>query len=237
MRSLTDEQIKKTARELIDARPDPQDIRNERSPFTSWLIQVELFIDSLGPDLANVRSRLRAVLSPGYFDSRINDLQIVNPHAWDRNGVKGYTTDWTVDEYIGALQAVIGAVDRGLLTELSVRIASEIYSDVLGEAERLLKANHLPCAAILARVGLESGLRRLALRRGMPDPDRALASSLNTWLWKDGAYPKGTHDAVEGWIAPGNAYAHDKPEKDHYKHREIAKTITDIRGFLGQHGV
>ena len=71
----------------------------------------------------------------------------------------------------------------------------------------------------------------------MPDPEKKLASGLNGWLWKDGAYPKGTHDAVEGWLAPGNAFAHDKPEKSQYRHQEIAKTLADVRSFIGTYGV
>jgi hypothetical protein len=105
------------------------------------------------------------------------------------------------------------------------------HADVLAEAHTLLNGNHLACAAILARTGLESGLRRRARRENMPDTHKATATVMNTWLWKQGVYHKQTHDAVEGWIAPGNAFAHDSPEKDKYTHRDLARTLQDVQSL------
>ena len=68
----------------------------------------------------------------------------------------------------------------------------------------------------------------------MPDVDKTKVSVVNHWLWKDRQlYPKATHDAIEGWLAPGNAFAHDLHEKDKYTHRDIAKALADVQAFLG----
>ena len=131
------------------------------------------------------------------------------------------------------LDGLARAVDAGLLTELEVRLASEVYDDVFEEASDLLNANHLACAAILMRVGLENGLRRAASREGMADADTAKAAGLNQWLWKMGKlYPQATFDQVSSWLAIGNAYAHNTPDAVRYKHADVARTLKDARGFL-----
>jgi hypothetical protein len=81
--------------------------------------------------------------------------------------------------------------------------------------------------------GLESGLKRAARKYGMANVDKSKASVVNDWLWKQAlAYPKGAHDQVEAWLAPGNAFAHNLPEKDYYTHRDLVKALQDVRGFL-----
>jgi len=132
------------------------------------------------------------------------------------------------------LDALQRAIDDGLLTPVEDRIASDVYSDVCSEADVLLNGGHIACAAILTRVGLESGLKRRATRLGMPTVEKAKASAVNQWLWRTAqVYPKGTHDAVEGWLAIGNAFAHNSPEQSQYGARDIAKALADVQSFLG----
>lgn len=222
--------------QLIDSAPDERAAKLQQSSYNAWIAKVDALIHSLGPEGAVFGRRFAEATAYSTYLERLQHEE--RRHAYsDIDPGPAWVYGWMREAVLGLLAGLQSALTKGLLTEIAIRVASDIYSDVLAEAEGLLKGNHLPCAAILSRVGLESGLRRLALRHGMPDAERALASALNVWLWKNGVYPKGTHDAVEGWIAPGNAYAHDKPEKTQYGHREIAKTIQDIRGFLGQHGV
>lgn len=38
-----------------------------------------------------------------------------------------------------------------------------------------------------------------------------------------------TYDQVEGWLALGNAFAHNLPEKANYTHRDVAKAISDVQ--------
>jgi hypothetical protein len=139
---------------------------------------------------------------------------------------------------VGLLQGLSQAVDDGLLASLEDRVASDVYAGVLEEASRQHKAGKADIAAILMRVALENGLRRVARREGMPGVDDATASAVNIWLWKaQQTYPAGTHRAVEGWLAIGNAFVHKTPEAQQYTHAQIAKAIADVQGLLGSHGL
>lgn len=194
MASLADELSKRTARDLITSRPE--DLVNG-SGFVRWRTQVEAFVRGLGPTAASFQDGLRAAASDEELKARFEDLNLINEYAVQRGGTRAYANGWIADGYVGVLEAVIEGIDRGLMTELAVRIASEVYSDVLDEAERLLNAPHLPCAAMLIRVGLENGVRRLAARHSMPDLDKSKVSSVNQWLRKAGVYPLSTERSVE----------------------------------------
>jgi hypothetical protein len=67
----------------------------------------------------------------------------------------------------------------------------------------------------------------------MPTAVTDKASVVNAWLWKQSAYPKMTHDHVEGWLAVGNAFAHNLPEKDQYGPRQVSHAIQAVGNFLG----
>jgi hypothetical protein len=37
------------------------------------------------------------------------------------------------------------------------------------------------------------------------------------------------------WLDPGNAYLHDPSEWEKYKPGDIARMLSEIKGFLGRH--
>lgn len=230
MPSAADAQLAKQVRDLVEQGHLAHDDAQLQGPnFQSWFGQADAIIALLGRRGEAFARRLKDVQDVNAYKLRLDDLVVYQ---------------WMVDAARGVLYGLAAALDAGLLTSIEDRVgrpdvvvllhfASDIYSDVLSEAENLVHANHLPCAAILIRTGLESGLRRRARREAMPDVDESKVSVVNDWLWKQSVYHKQSHDAVEGWLAPGNAFAHNLPEKDKYTHRDLAKTLQDVRGFLG----
>lgn len=230
---VADQELKKAVQSIIDDAPKARaQARNQGSEYHAWFTRVEIVVDSLGNRGVVLARQLQAIQDPKRYEK-----QLMNAHM---GAMRSYASpdltpmyEMMVDGGLGVMQATISAIDGGLLTAIEDRVASEIYGDVLTQAADLLNGGHLACAAIFVRVGLENGLKRRARRESMADVDKAKVAVVNDWLWKNNLYPKATHDAVQGWLAPGNAFAHDLPEKDQYTHRDIAKALQDVQSFLG----
>jgi len=229
MRSA-EQELKRVTQALIDEEPEAQSDARARGPkFSSWMVRAELVVQGLGGRGDVLARRLADVRDPATYEK---DILLGGRSAM---GLPDYSRMYPmmVDGVHGVLDALIKAIDDGLLTAIEDRVASDVYGDVLAEAKTLLDAGHTGCAAIFMRAGLENGLKRCARREGMQDVDKAKAAVVNDWLWKNSIYPKGTHDAVSGWLAPGNAFAHDLPEKEQYTSRDVAKALSDAQSFLG----
>jgi hypothetical protein len=188
-------------------------------------------IDALGPAGAVFHDKIRSVQVVDSYSSRLLDVR----RRFNPNLSSSVIYEWIVDAVAGVLDGVGKAINSGLLTSIEDRVASDIYGDVLGEANVLLNASHLSCAALLARVALESGLRRVAHREQMPGAQTAKAGAINIWLWKNNNYPKATFELVESCLAPGNDFAHSTKDAERYTHGDIAKTIGDVRSLLATH--
>jgi hypothetical protein len=231
MAGIARTKLVEAVRGLLSEATTVRDHQRDQGPeFTSWFTRIELLVSDLGARGKVFDDRLRKVQDPETYRTRLG-------HAIDRNPrLDGDSTrvGWMIDGAVGVLQAIEQAIKADLLSVIEDGVASDVYGDVLTEAAGLLKGNHLACASILLRVGLENGLRRAARREGMVEVDKATASGVNVWLWKDRAwYPKASHNAVEGWLAIGNAFAHPSEETKLYTHQQVAKAIEDVRSFLG----
>jgi hypothetical protein len=157
-----------------------------------------------------------------------------NPRLWTETGLWHWPA---VENVRDILKELDRALENNLLGSLSDLVASEVYDDVLAEAEGLLKGNNLHCAAILTRLGMDDALKRLARRHGMPDVETAMAGAVNDWLLNNQVYTKQTHRLVQTCLDPGNAFAHNLPDKDQYKHQDVAKAIAEVRSFRGNHNL
>lgn len=222
--SVAGEELKRRAQRLID---EAVMVYQDQRAFDSWLIRVEMAMQDVGPRGAAL---IRA------FDDIKQAYGSIASVSW-AGAYEGYTTSTvdnrdTVQGVLPILDAMIAAVDEGLLIPIEDLIASDVYGDVFAEARVLLHANHLDCAAILLRIGVENALKRRAQHEAMLDVDKAKAQVVNDWLWKKGVYPKGDHDTIEGWLALGNAFAHDTPDKRGYTHSHVAKAIDDSQVFV-----
>jgi hypothetical protein len=61
------------------------------------------------------------------------------------------------------------------------------------------------------------------------------AAGLNNWLYNEAAvYPQATFHLVESVAAPGHSFLHD--ENPLYTAGDIARTIRDVRDFVGKWG-
>lgn len=222
---IANRELERLVRRVVEDAPQPYD---RGTSYYSWITRVELLLANLGRYGTVFSRRLDAIRQ-----DEAHAVTVVHIDPYDGLTATADGPDVLREGILGILDALLKAVNDGLLTDIEDRVASDIYSDVFAEATTLLNANHLACAAILLRVGLEDGLKRRARHEAMPEVDKEKVSVVNDWLWKNGIYPKGTHDAVAGWLAPGNAFAHNLPEKDTYTHRHVSKALDDVQSFLG----
>lgn len=235
----TRDTLRQQTRALIDGAASARETaRQQSAPYVAWFTRVQLLVDQLGPVAATFKRELETVRDVRTYQLRIQAEEDRASQLGRSRFNPAEVHQWMVDSAAGLVQGLDEALAGDLLRRVEDRVASEIYDDVLAEAEGLLRGNHVPCAAILVRVGLENGLRRLGAREGMPAVDTAKASAINDWLWKDRQlYAQATNRQVQSWLDPGNAFAHDKPEKSQYDAAHIAKTLEDVRSFLGLHSL
>lgn len=237
---LIDEALKRQAEELKSQAGDVRgQARSAGEPFQSWFTRVELLVRQLGSDGDVFSVELQRLRTPATWQARLDyeqqgrALQIRRPSL-------NVANEWMVDAASGVLDAIIQALDNGLLHRVEDRVASIIYADVLDEASALLDREHHGCAAVIARSALENGLRRLARREGMSDQDvdAKKASAINDWLRANrNFYTQATQRQVQSWLDPGNAYLHNPDEWTKYAPSDIARTLNEIRGFLGRYGL
>jgi hypothetical protein len=230
----TDAQIRAMAKGLVDSRPESL---VNGPDFRRWKTRVESFVGRLGPTFTATQQSLQEAASDTHLKARLDDLELYNNMAKYANGTLPYVNGWIVEGYIGVLQSLIEDIDEGFMIELSTRIASEIYNDIMNQADDLLDQKLMPCAAILSRVGLENGLRRLAQRHNVAIGSKDLAGTINQKLYKANVYLQSELHLVEGWLAVGNAFAHPPFGSIPYGEAHVRRTIADIRGFLGRHNV
>jgi len=219
----------KIERLLGDVEPAHQDLGGPA--FHAWMTRADTLIASLGGVATPVRKRFDDLQDEKHYDRAIKDLIMKQQMRADTDSLRSRLMLQAAEGIIRGLEQ---SIDDGLLSSVEDRVASAVYSDVFEEALSLLNANHFACAAILCRVGLENGLRRRALREYMPGAENAKASALNQWLWKEGnGYPRATFEAVEGWLAIGNDFAHNTADASKYTQRDVARAIGDVQSFLG----
>jgi hypothetical protein len=230
----TKEDLKALIGKLVDESKDVRPrARGQPPEFSAWKLRAEMLADGIGGTF-QVRMQRTLDFQAETYWSRLREANNRRTGSLTESVIH----EWMVDAVLGLLQGLDAAIDDGLLTSIEDRVASDLYSSVLAEASVQQRAGRGGIAAILMRVALENGLRRLARRETMTDVDGTTASAVNNWLWKDGkTYPAGTHRAVEGWLAIGNAFVHQTSEAGSYTPSQIAKAIEDVQGFLGTHGL
>lgn len=140
----------------------------------------------------------------------------------------------------GVVEAVMAAIDSGLLEGYSKLIRGDLFSDYLDMATHLLDEEYKDAAAVIAGSSLEVQLRSLCDRHGIPTSNEKdgkeipkKADGLNAELRKHGCYGKTELKAVTGWLGIRNDAAHGDYEK--YTSDMVKAMVMGIRGFISNH--
>lgn len=107
-------------------------------------------------------------------------------------------------------------------------IQAELADDELDQARVLFEAGYIAAAAVVAGVVLETTLRTLSIRRGIPIGS---IDKMNADLAKAGQYNTLVQKRVTALAAVRNSAAHGKSQE--YSAEDVAAFIAEIERFVG----
>lgn len=163
---------------------DPDEIRTKERAYSAWSVRVSNALKNIfGAEGAHWR-------------------------AWSELQDKRSSRDHDLVVAEGILVGALADLEGGYLLDQETFLAGEVLDSVLERAQGLLSEGHLDCAAVLTRVAMEDGLRRLARRHGIDDTKKAAA--INDDLRNAKVYNQPLWRRVQAALDPGNAAAHGK---------------------------
>lgn len=132
------------------------------------------------------------------------------------------------------LKAIFNAAkedfEGGYLSSVRSLVQAEVFESELDQAEELLKKGYLVAAAVIAGVVLETGMRELCDREGIP---HGMLNTMNVELAKKGVYNSLQQKRITALTDIRNSAAHGKP--DAFAEEDVTQMIRDIELFLSIH--
>ena len=135
---------------------------------------------------------------------------------------------------MAVLRAAREYIDFGPVARVEELVAAEIFSDLLGMAQRHLREGHPAAAVTVAAAVLEDVMRRsarhrkIAIRENVDD-----LSLLNSKLTEAGVYPAATSKKIEEWAAlRATAEAGATPADGS---SAVARMISGVHDFVYDH--
>lgn len=117
--------------------------------------------------------------------------------------------------------------EGGYLTSVRNLVHAELAGSELEQASELLQAGYLSASAVVAGVVLETTLRTLCDRHGIP---HGKLDKMNADLVKAGQYNVLRQKQITAFAAVRNSAAHGKT--DEFNHADVEAMIKDIGRFL-----
>lgn len=148
--------------------------------------------------------------------------------AWNTKFV-GTTNHSLLQNLSAVFLAAKEDCDAGWLTPLHALVRAEVFDDELDQAKELNTHGYAAPAAVIGRVVLETGLKNLCARIGLPPGKLA---KMNDDLKKANAYDSVVHKRVTTLAAIGNAAAHALPE---FRAQDVEGMLEDVRRFLEEY--
>jgi hypothetical protein len=129
------------------------------------------------------------------------------------------------------MRAVLAAASDdykgGFLIAIKNLIQAEVFDSELEQAEELLDNGYKLAAAVIAGVVLETTLRDLCSREGIP---HGKLDKMNADLTKAGLYNKLQQKRITALADIRNSAAHGKPEE--FSEQDVTNMIRDIETFV-----
>lgn len=134
---------------------------------------------------------------------------------------------------IGVAKSLLSDVLNGYLKSLEELVHAELFGDFLEMADHLNSNGYKDAAAVIAGSTLESHLRQLCGKHGVPVTDKGKprkADTLNADLVKVGSYSKLDQKSVTAWLGLRNDAAHGNYGA--YDPKQVTLFISSIRDFI-----
>ncbi|HEX7242677.1 MAG TPA: hypothetical protein VF263_20480, partial [Longimicrobiaceae bacterium] len=136
----------------------------------------------------------------------------------------GYAYEF--DKCWGIFRAAEDDFRGGYLFRVHALVSAEVLDDVLEQASELLEKKYKDPACVVAGVTLETTLKELCDRQGLP---AGKLDKMNADLAGAGVYNKGMQKQITAWAHWRNKAAHG--EWNEYSEAEVRSMITGITRF------
>jgi hypothetical protein len=136
---------------------------------------------------------------------------------------------------IGVAKSLLSDVKNDYLKSLEEIIHGDVFGDFLEMADHLVASGYKDAAAVIAGSTLESHLRQLCNRHGIPtqvNSKAKKADTLNAELAKAGAYKGIDQKSVTAWLGLRNDAAHGNYSA--YDKNQVSLMISGIRDFIAR---
>lgn len=144
------------------------------------------------------------------------------------DGSRGYLGEFELCRSV--FKAAKEDYQGGYLFRLKSLVSAEVLDDALEQAEELLTAGYKDPACVVAGVALETALRHLCSREGIP---KRKLDRMNTDLCKAEVYKTGLHKQIAAWADRRNKAAHG--DWDEYTSQDVNDMIGGVRRFIAEY--
>jgi hypothetical protein len=131
------------------------------------------------------------------------------------------------------------AYQNGYFQSIQELVHAELFDDFLEMAEHLLENNYKDAAAIMVGSVLESHIKKMCIKSGLPITTSVKgknvitkADVLNADLVKNGTYNKLQQKQITAWFGLRNEAAHGNYQA--YKKEEVDLMLKGVRQFILQ---
>jgi len=134
---------------------------------------------------------------------------------------------------VGVLYALNEDIANGYLGDFRVMISAEVFTDLLEQAEHLLKHGYKDPTASLSGAVLEDGLRRIAALKGVAVKRSDGLSALNQNCAQAGVYNALMQKRIQVWTEIRNRADHG--HFGEYADNDVREMVSGVRGFLSDY--
>lgn len=150
---------------------------------------------------------------------------------FEREEERGYYTTYGIFK---AFKAVFLAAkedfEGGYLSSIKTLVQAEVFDSELEQANELFSSGYYTAAAVIAGVVLETALRELCDRSGIP---HGKLDKMNSDLAKAGVYNKLNQKRITAIADIRNSAAHGK--QDEFTVQDVSDMIKDVSRFLADY--
>lgn len=213
------EQLDKIAKEYHEARK-----RSKHDDCSDVLSDTQ--VNALTSRVMAAISRIAGEKSPYHQQADRIFGRPGNPHAY-------------LAELVGVVEALAADVGDGYVSTLAELIHGDIFGDFLEMADHLLASGYKDAAAVIAGSTIESHLRQLCVKSGIPvdvtspsgtHPKKA--DAMNSDLAGASVYSKLDQKSITAWLGLRNDAAHGK--YGGYTKDQVGLLIGGVRDFIAR---
>ena len=157
------------------------------------------------------------------------DSQYFKQFEWEENSPR-HTTYGIFKAFKAVFLAAKEDFEGGYLSSIKTLVQAEVFDSQLEQANELFSSGYYTAAAVIAGVVLETALRELCDRSGIP---HGKLDKMNSELAKAGVYNKLNQKRITAIADIRNSAAHGK--QNEFTVQDVSDMIGDVSRFLADY--